>query len=41
MSVRLVYLDSSSIMKRYIGEKGSEVVDCVREPQCSAVLYIV
>lgn len=29
MSVRLVYLDSSSIVKRYIGEKGSEAVDTV------------
>ena len=29
MSVKLVYLDSSSIVKRYIEEKGSKVVDTV------------
>ncbi|MDH5440074.1 MAG: type II toxin-antitoxin system VapC family toxin [Candidatus Bathyarchaeota archaeon] len=29
MSVRLVYLDSSSIVKRYVEERGSEVVDAV------------
>jgi predicted nucleic acid-binding protein len=29
MSVKLVYLDSSSIVKRYIEEKGSKVLDAV------------
>jgi len=29
MSARLVYLDSSSIVKRYVEERGSEVIDAV------------
>jgi len=29
MSVKLVYLDSSSIVKRYVEERGSEVIDTV------------
>jgi len=29
MSVKLVYLDSSGIVKRYVEERGSEVVDAV------------
>ncbi len=31
MSVKLVYLDSSSIVKRYIEEKGSQAIDIVYE----------
>jgi len=31
MNVKLVYLDSSSIVKRYIEEEGSQVVDAVYE----------
>jgi len=31
MNVKLVYLDSSSIVKRYIEEKGSQIVDVVYE----------
>jgi len=31
MSVEFVYLDSSSIVKRYVGERGSEVADTVYE----------
>ncbi len=31
MNVKLVYLDSSSIVKRYIEERGSQVVDAVYE----------
>jgi len=31
MNVKLAYLDSSSIVKRYIEEKGSQVVDVVYE----------
>jgi len=31
MNVKLAYLDSSSIVKRYIEEKGSQVVDAVYE----------
>jgi len=31
MNVEFVYLDSSSIVKRYVGERGSEVTDAVYE----------
>jgi len=31
MNVEFVYLDSSSIVKRYVGERGSEVADTVYE----------
>jgi|YelNatPaOPRAMG01_1025707.scaffolds.fasta_scaffold78184_2 predicted nucleic acid-binding protein len=31
MNAKLVYLDSCSIVKRYIEEKGSEVIDTLYE----------
>jgi len=38
MNVKLAYLDSSSIVKRYIEEKGSQVVDVVYEKAEAAKL---
>jgi len=38
MNVKLAYLDSSSIVKRYIEEKGSQVVDAVYEKAEAAKL---
>lgn len=41
MNVKLVYLDSSSIVKRYIEEVGSQVVDVVYEKAEAAKLRFV
>ncbi len=41
MSVKLVYLDSSSIVKRYVGEKGSDVIDTVYEKAEASKLRFV
>lgn len=41
MSVKIVYLDSSSIVKRYVEEKGSDVIDTVYEKAEASKLRFV
>ena len=41
MSVKLVYLDSSSIVKRYVEEKGSDAIDTVYEKAEASKLRFV